>query len=214
MITSMKSLIAESRVFGFITRTFLLISLALIICTCSGLRLTSGNQISVKQTDYSFYSGRLVKPMYGLTGCATLRTGVLGSHLWHPERSLIWQPYPLTLDMVYYPSLGLTLRPCSPIRWYPYPLITPSFSNRYRTVWTGQRPSSPTVSQPVNLPDVNLPPTKPYRNYRDWTPQSTGRTREITPTMGRNSNSSSMMNRGSGKNPTTSSTTGGSRRQH
>jgi hypothetical protein len=81
-------------------------------------------------------------------------------------------------------------------------------------VWTGQRPSSPTVSQPVNLPDVNLPPTKPYRNYRDWTPQSTGRTRGITPTMGRNSNSSSMMNRGSGKNPTTSSTTGGSRRQH
>jgi hypothetical protein len=43
---------------------------------------------------------------------------------------------------------------------------------------------------------------------------SIGRTPVITPTMGRNSNSSYMMSRGSGKGPTTSSTTGGSRKPH
>jgi hypothetical protein len=46
------------------------------------------------------------------------------------------------------------------------------------------------------------------------TPPSIGRTPVITPTMGRNSNSSYMMNRGSGKGRTTSSTTGGSRKPH
>jgi hypothetical protein len=36
----------------------------------------------------------------------------------------------------------------------------------------------------------------------------------ITPTMGRNSNSSSTMNRGNGRSRTTSSTTGGLRKPH
>ena len=77
-------------------------------------------------------------------GCVTLRTVRSGFLSWHQERWLIWQPYPLTLDMEYYLSLGLMPRRCLPIRWYPYQLTIPSFSSRSRTVWTGLRPSLPT----------------------------------------------------------------------
>ena len=215
MITSIMNLLVEKKVFGFITKAFLLTLVVLITCTCSGLKLTSGHQTFGKQIDYSLFSGKLVKQIHDPMGCVTLRTGVPGFLSWPQERWLTWQPYQVTLGMVYYPSLDLMPRRCSQIRWFQYPLITPSFSSRSRTVWTGPRQNSPSVSQPVNLPDVSLPQPqpKPYRSSRDWTPPSTGRTPVITPTMGRNSNSSYMMNRGSGKGRTTSSTTGGSRKQ-
>jgi len=58
------------------------------------------------------------------------------------------------------------------------------------------------------LPVENLKPTKKYKKLPVWTPPSTGRTPVTTPTMGRSLNSSSTMNPGNGKNPTTSSTTG------
>ena len=218
MITSIMNLPVGRKVFGFITKTFLLTLVVLITCTCSGLRLTSGHQTFGSQIDYSSFSGKLVRLTYDPMECVTLRTGVLGFHSWHRERWLTWQLYPATHDMAFYQSLGLMPRRCLPIRWYPYQLTTPSFSNRPRTEWTVQRPNLPTVSPQPSTPVVNLPPrpqTKPYRtNSRVWTPQSTGRTREITPTMGRNLNSSSMMNRGSGKGRTTSSTTGGLRKPH
>ena len=216
MITSIMNLPVGRKVFGFITKTFLLTLVVLITCTCSGLRLTSGHQTLESQIDYSLFSGKLVRQIHDPMGCVTLRTGVPGFLSWPQERWLTWQPYQVTPGMVYYPSPVLMQRRCSQIRWYPYQLITPSFSSRPRTEWTVQRPSLPTVSQPPSLPDVPSPPPppmKPYRtNYRDLTPPSTGRIPVTTPTMGRSSNSSFMMNRGSGKSPTTSSTTGGLRR--
>jgi len=219
MITLITSSQLGKKVFGFITKAFLLILLGLITCTCSGLKLTSGHQTFGSQIDYSLFSGKLVRQIHDPMGCVTLRTGVPGFLSWPQERWLTWQPYQVTVGMVYYPSPVLMQRRCSQIRWYPYRLIIPSFSNRPRTEWTVQRPNLPTVSQPPNLPDAPSPlppmPTKPYnRNYRDLTPPSIGRTPVTTPTMGRNLNSSSMMNRGSGRSPTTSSTTGGLRKPH
>jgi hypothetical protein len=121
----------------------------------------------------------------------------------------------VTVGMVYYPSPVLMQRRCSQIRWYPYQLIIPSFSNRPRTEWTVQRPNLPTVSPQPSTPVVSSPPppTRPYRtNYRDLTPRSTGRTPVTTPTMGRSSNSSYMTSPASGRSRTTSSTTGGLRK--
>ena len=202
------SLKKEKKVFGTTIKVTLLILLALTICTCSGLRLTSGNQTFGKQIDYSIYSGKLVKPMYDPMGCVTLRTVDLVSLSWPQERWLIWRPYPLTRDMEFYLSLGLMPRRCLPIKWYPYQLTIPSFSNLSRTEWTVQRPSLPSVSPRPSSQDGTLQvPTNP-KPYRVLTPRSTGRIPVTTPTMGRNSNSSSMMNRGSGRGRTTSSTTG------
>jgi len=212
MITLIKNLLVEKKVFGFITKAILLTLLALIICTCSGPKLMLGNQTLGSQIDYSSFSGKLVRQIQDPMGCVTLRTGVPGFLSWHQERWLTWQPYRPTVGMVYYQSPVLMLRPCSQIRWYQYRPIILSFSSQYRTEWTVQRPSLPTVSPQVSSPVVNLPPTKPRPISRDWTPQSTGRTPGITPMMGRNSNSSSMMNRGSGNVRTTSSTTGGLRK--
>ena len=218
MITSIMSLPVGRKVFGFITKAFLLTLVVLITCTCSGLKLTSGHQTLENQIDYSLFSGKLVRQIHDPMGCVTLRIGGPGFLSWPQERWLTWQPYQVTPGMVYYPSLVLMQRRCSQIRWYPYQLITPSFSSRPRTEWTVQRPSLPTVSQPPSLPDVSSPPPppmKPYRtNYRDWTPPSIGKTPVITPTTVRNSNSSFMMSRVNGKAPTTSSTTGGSRKPH
>ena len=212
MITSIKSLLVEKKVFGFIIKASLLISLALIICTCSGPKLMLGNQTLGSQIDYSLFSGKLVKQIHDPMGCVTLRTGVPGFLSWPQERWLTWQPYQVTVGMVYYPSPVLMRKPCSQIRWYPYQLIIPSFSNRYRTEWTVQRPSLPTVSPQVSSPVVNLPPTKPRPNYRVSTRPSIGKIPVTTPTMGRNSNSSFMTSPVNGRSRTTSSTTGGLRK--
>ena len=203
------------KAFGLTVRAFLLILLALTICTCSGPRLMLGSQTFEKRIDYSTFSGRLAKQIPDVMGCATLRTDVLGFHSWPQERLLIWQPYRVTLDLEYYPNLGLMLRRCSPTKWYQYRLITPSFSNRYRTVWTDPKPSLPIVYPHQNLQEEKLRVRmKGPRSSQVLIPPSIGRTQVTTPTMGRNSNSSSTMSRGSGNGRTTSSTTGGSRRQH
>ena len=44
MIISIMNSLVEKKVFGFITKAFLLTLVVLITCTCSGLRLTSGLQ--------------------------------------------------------------------------------------------------------------------------------------------------------------------------
>ena len=74
MITLMKNLIEENKAFGSIIRAWLLTLLVLTICTCSGVKLTSGSQTLGNQTDYSTYSGKLVKQTSVHMGCATLRT--------------------------------------------------------------------------------------------------------------------------------------------
>ena len=203
-----KSLNDAKKVFGISTKIFLLTLLVLIICTCSGPRLMLGTQTFEKQTVSFSYSGPPVWQTHGVMVCPISRTDVQAFRSWHQVNALIWRPYQPTHVLGFCPNLAPMLRRCSLIRSYQYPLIIPSFSNRSRTVWTAQRPSLPTESQPANLPEEVLSlPTKP-KPLQGWTPRSTGKTPVIMPTMVRSSGSSSMMNRGSGKSPTTSSTTG------
>ena len=74
------------KVFGFITKVKLLTLLVLITCTCSGVKLMLGNQTLENQIDYSLYSGKLAKQIQDATECATSKTVVLDSLLWHPEK--------------------------------------------------------------------------------------------------------------------------------
>jgi len=64
----------EKKVSGTSTKVFLLILLALTICTCNGARLMLGSQTLEKQIDYSIYSGKLAKQTQGATECVTLKT--------------------------------------------------------------------------------------------------------------------------------------------
>ena len=82
----MKNLKDVKKVFGFIIKVKLLILLALITCTCSGVRLTLGHQTLEKPIDYFSYSGKLAKQIQDATECATLKTVVLDSLSWHPEK--------------------------------------------------------------------------------------------------------------------------------
>ena len=66
MITSIKNLQGAKKVFGLLTKASLLILLVLTTCTCSGVRLMSGNQTFGNQIDYSTFSGKLAKPTNGL----------------------------------------------------------------------------------------------------------------------------------------------------
>ena len=68
-----KNLRDVKKVFGFITKTSLLILLVLITCTCSGPKLMLGSQTLGNQTDYSTYSGKLVKQTAGVMECAYLK---------------------------------------------------------------------------------------------------------------------------------------------
>ena len=195
-----------------LTKIFLLILLALIICTCSGPKLMLGSQTFERQTVFFSYSGPPVYQTLGVMVCPISRTDVQAFRSWHQVNALTWRPYQPTHVLGFCPNLAPMLRRCSLIRSYQYPLTTLSFLNRSRTEWTVQRPNSHTESQPASLPEEVLPrPTKP-RISPGSTRQSTGRTRGITPTMGRNSNSSSTMRVGNGKGQTTSLTTGGLRK--
>ena len=209
-----KNLLGVKKVFGLLTKTFLLILLVLITCTCSGPKLMLGNQTLGNQIDYSTYFGRHAKQMPGLMECVILKTVGQDSHLCPQlSRSTLLQ-YPRIHGSAYCPNLVPMLKRCSQIRWYQFPLTIPSFSNRSRTVWIGQRPSSRTGYPRQNSPVESLTPIRRYKKLPVLTPPSTGRIPVTTPTMGKNLNSSSTMNRGNGKGRTTSSTTGGSQKQH
>ena len=212
MITSMRNLIEESKVFGFITKAMLLILLVLITCTCSGVKLMSVNQTSVNQTDYFTYSGRLVRPILDPMECVTLRTDVLGFPLWRPGSALIWQPYQATLGLGYYQSLVLMPRRCLPTRWYRYRLITPSFSNQFRTEWTVQRQNLRTEYPQRSTRVRNSRRTSSYKRSTVSTPRSIGKTQATTRMTVKSSSSSSTMRAASGSVRRTSSTTGGSRK--
>ena len=214
MITLMQSLKDVMKVSGFITRAFLLISLALITCTCSGLKLTLAQPITESQIGFSLYSGKLVKPINVVMECAISKTDALVFHSWHQGKLLTWPQYHLIHGSAYCPSLGLTLKKCSPIRLYQYPLITRSFSNQSKTVWTGQRRSSPIEYQRRSLPEENLTKVRRQRKSTVLTPQSTGRTQGTTRMTVKSLNSSYTTNQANGRGRTTSSTTGASRRRH
>ena len=151
MITSIKNLLVEKKVFGFITKvkpTYL---------TGTHYMYLQWSKIDVGKPDFR-ESNRLFfifweackadSRSYGMCYLKNRRSGF--SFMASGEVVNLATISSDSPGMVYYPSLVLMLKPCSQIRWYPYQLIIPSFSNRYRTVWTDQRPSLPTVSQQVN----------------------------------------------------------------
>ena len=82
----MKNLKGVKKVFGMLIKAYLLILLALIICTCSGVRLMLGKQILEKPIDYSSYSGKLVKQIPDATEFVTLKIVDQDSLLWPQER--------------------------------------------------------------------------------------------------------------------------------
>ena len=137
----MKNLIDENKGFGSIIRIWLLTLLVLTICTCSGQRLTLGNQTLESQTDFSTFSGKLAKQMTDATEYAILKTDVVDFHLWLLEKQLAKQRYQQILDSVYCQSQGLTLKKCLPIKSYQYQSTTLFSLSQFKTVWTGQKQS-------------------------------------------------------------------------
>ncbi len=205
---------AEKKAIGSIIKAWLLTLLALTLCTCSGARLTLGSQTLGKQTDYSLYSGKLVKQTHDVMECAILKTVVQDFHLCLQQKPLTWRQLRQMHGMVSCLSLERMLRKCSQTRLYQYPSTTRSFSSQSRTVWTDPKPNLPIEYQPVDSLENPYKINKTRNYWRGSTPQSTGRTQATTHMMERNLNSSSTMNRVNGKGRTTSSTTGGLRKQH
>ena len=186
MTILIQNLKGVKKVFGFTIKTSLLILLALTTCTCSGPKLMLGQQTLGNQTDYSLYSGKLVKQMYGVTECVILKTDGQVSLSWHQARRLIRQQYPQIQDLAFYQSPGQTPKRCLLIRSYPSRLITPSSSNPSRTVWTGRRRNSRTEYQRPNLPEKSLTPMRSYRKSPVSIQRSTGRTPGTTRTTVKN----------------------------
>ena len=175
-----KSLNAAMKAFRSLTKVILLILLALITCTCSGLKLTWAPQISGNQIDFSLYSGKHVKPINDVMVCATSKIDGLVFHSWHHRNSLIKQRYLPTHVLEYYQSQEPTLKKCLPIKLYPYQLTTHSFSNPYKTVWIGQKQNWHTGYQRQNLRGESLIRAKGRRSSKGSTQRSTGRTRVTT----------------------------------
>src|SRR5210317_2034397 len=163
----MKNLDAGKKAIGFIIKTCLLILLALITCTCSGLRLTLVPLNIEKPIDYFLYSGKLVKPIKDVMVCATSKTDGLVFHSWHQQKPLTWLPYHPTQGLVYYQNPVVTPKKCLPIKLYQYPSTTRSFSNQYKTVWIGQNRSLHTGFQPQSLRVNQSNQGSSVKSYRD-----------------------------------------------
>ena len=186
MITSIKNLQGAKKVFGLLTKASLLILLVLTTCTCSGVKLMSGNQTLGNQIDYSTFSGKLAKPTNGLTVCVILRTVEADSRLCPQLNQLTLQRYQRIHGLGYCPNLVRMQKKCSQIRSYQFRSTTRSSSSRSKTVWTGQKPNLHIASPPRSLPGENLTPTKNYKRLPVLTQRSTGRIQATTPTMGKN----------------------------
>ena len=184
------------------------------ISTSTGLRSMWDPQILDRQIDYSFIFGRPVNWIIDPMECVTSRIDGLASPLWRVQKWSTLQPLQRIQGLAFYQRQELMLKRCLQTRWYPYPRIIRSFSNRYRTVWNAPRRNYPTRSRREGLREIPLEPQEPRRIHQpDWIQRSTGRIPATTPTMGRNYNSSSMMNRVNGRGRTTSSITGESQRR-
>ena len=135
----MNNLKDATKAIGSIIRAWLLTLLVLILCTCSGVKLTLGDQTLEKQIDYSLYSGKLAKQTADVTACHISKTDVLDFRSWHPERLSTWPPYQVMHGLGYCPNLAPMRRKCSRIKSYPYRLTTRSFSNQYKTEWIDRK---------------------------------------------------------------------------
>ena len=179
-----------------------------------GQKSTWDHLILDRQTGYFTTFGRRVRLINGATECATLRIDDLDLALWRLQRQSTWQLPLRTQDLGSYLRLERMLRRCSQTRLYPFQSTIRFSSNQYRTEWNVPKQNYPTRFLPNDLPEIPLrKPEKKKKNWeKAWIPRSTGRIQGTTRTMGRNYNSSSTTNRVNGRGPTTSSTTGGSRK--
>ena len=150
-----KNLEGVMKVIGLLIKVNLLILLVLITCTCNGPRLMLGKQTFEKQTDYSLYSGKLVKQINDATECATSKTDGLVFHSWHPAKLSTLPLSLVMLDTVSYQSLGLMQRKCLPIKLYRFQSTTRFSSNRFKMVWIDQKLNLHTGFQLVDLQEKN-----------------------------------------------------------
>ena len=186
MTILIQNLKGVKKVFGFITKTSLLILLVLTTCTCSGPKLMLGQQTLGSQTDYSLYSGKLVNQMFVVTECAILRTDGQGFLSWPQAKRLIKLQYQQTPDSAFYQSLVQMQKRCLLIKLYPSQLIIPSSSNQSRTVWTGRRRNLRTGYPRQNLLEKSLTPMRSYKRSPGSIQRSTGRTPGTTRTTVKN----------------------------
>ena len=181
-----RSLTGVKTVIGLLTKTSLLILLVLIICTCSGPRLTLGTQTFENQTDCSIFFGKLAKQTEEAMACATLRTEDRDFLSWPRGRRLTKAQYLRMLDLAYCPSLDLMQRKCLQTKLYQYQLTIHSSLNQYKTEWTARKQSLRTESQPQSLQGGNLIQTRNSRKLQVSTQRSTGKTPGTTLTMEKN----------------------------
>ena len=171
MITLMKNLIEENKAFGSIIRVWLLTLLVLTICTCSGAKLTLGSQTLGNQTDYSTYSGKLVKPTNVAMGCVILKTEDPVFRLWQAGRRLTKQQYLQMRALASSPNLDPMQRKCLLTKLSQYQSTIPFSLNLYKTVWTDQKQNLPTVYQPLNSRGASSTQTKSYKRSQVLTQQ-------------------------------------------
>ena len=74
MITLIKNLNVEKKVFISTIMATLYILLVLITCTCSGQKSMLVHPTIEKQIDFSLYSGKLARPTIDVMECAILKT--------------------------------------------------------------------------------------------------------------------------------------------
>jgi hypothetical protein len=164
-----QTMLKENKGFGFIIKASLLILLALITCTCSGVRLMWGSQSLGKPIDYSIFSGKLVKQTTGVMECAISKTDVQDFLSWRLGKRLTLQQYHQTHALGYCPNLVPMLKKCSQIKLYLYPSTTHSSSSQFKMEWIDQKQNLPIEYQPLNLPGENLPslPVTNLKNLQD-----------------------------------------------
>ena len=154
MYTLIESLLEDTKGIGSLIKVLLLISLALIICTCNGPRLMLGKQTLEKQTDYSLYSGKLAKQINAATECVTSKTDGLVFHSWHRAKLSTLPLSLVMLDTVSFQNQGLMRRKCLPIKLYQFQSTTRFSSNQFKTVWIDQKQNLHTEFLLVDLQDV------------------------------------------------------------
>ena len=150
MTISIKNLNVVRKVTFIITRVFLIISLGLTTCICNGQKSTwvlptTGNRISYFST-----SGKHVKLIADVMGCAILKTDDLGFRSWLQQSSLTPPQCRQIQDLGSYQKLGLMPRRCLRIKSYPYLLTIRFSSSRSKMVWIVLKQSSPTGYQLLN----------------------------------------------------------------
>ncbi len=180
------------------------------ISTSTGLKLMSDHRILDMPIEYFFISGKLANWTIDPMECAISRIDGLVSPLWRVQKLSILQQQLRIQDLGYYLRQEQMLKRCLQTRWYLYPRITHSFSNRYRTEWNVPKQNYRTRYRQEGSRGTPSKPRVPRKiPKQDWIRLSTGRTPVTIPTMGKSSNYLSTMNRVNGRGRTTSSITGG-----